>query len=258
MQHDFCVCALDGCSRQRIKYVAAKPGPSHDALDSHAPDFCAARRGCQQAASGQHLPQTVAGHGMNRTCIVAVVFQLEGHALLTYKNLNAKGSCTLTQIAPGAHGNTAHALACLVACEKFTQKDWYGLRGLGVRICKDINETAADQQLITAKSSRRKLDRRAANPHAFQAYAELVVKPGRACVFQARFFDIQVAAQHVHRLFIRQSKSPPVFGNGSVKIHQVVGVEDNFLHVYFYPANPQWVKKSKIIFCHIWLPSGRR
>ena len=63
----------------------------------------------------------------------------------------------------------------------------------------------------------------------------------------AGFFDVQVALQRVHGGLIGQLEGAPIVGNGRVKVHQIVAVEDDLLHVHFDPAHPQAVEKAVVL-----------
>ena len=109
--------------------------------------------------------------------------------------------------------------------------------GVGIH----VEQFAGDQKLIATKYASYKLNRRITNALTTQTHFEHVVVLGRCVVFQAGLFDIQIATQLMHGVFVRNGQRAPIVRHGGIKVHQVVAIEDNFLQVYLYPAHPQAV-----------------
>ena len=77
-----------------------------------------------------------------------------------------------------------------------------------------------------------------------------VVVKRRGFVFQTGLDHKQIATHAVQTLLVGQGQGSPIVRHGGIEVHQVVAVEDDFLHINFYPAHPQGMKKTKVLAVH--------
>lgn len=97
---------------------------------------------------------------------------------------------------------------------------------------------------------------RTADAAALHRHIDLVVHARRGVELHRGLDHVQVAAQAVHGLLVGQRHRAPVVGDGGVEIHQVVGVEDDLLHVHLGPAHAQAVEETEIGTAHLGHVSG--
>jgi hypothetical protein len=143
-----------------------------------------------------------------------------------------------------------HLPARLVVVQDPAQNRRHRPRGLGAGVGKDVDQLAGDQQLVAPEDGAHKLHGRGADARAAHRHVDLVVGPGRGMELDDGLFHVQIAFEVLHRRLIGQPDRAPVVGDGRVEVHQVMGVEDDLLHVHLGPAHPQAVKKAEILAFH--------
>ena len=120
----------------------------------------------------------------------------------------------------------------------------------GHRIGVHIHQLTGDQQFFASKNRTSKGHGRVADAVAAHTDLEKIVHLGTGVVLDAGLFDIQVSAQLVHGFGIRHGQLPPVIGHSGVKVHQVVTVEDDLLHVHFDPTHAHAMRKTEVLAFH--------
>ena len=85
---------------------------------------------------------------------------------------------------------------------------------------------------------------------ALQPDVQPVVHARGGVELHRRLLHVEVALQLVHALLVRHRQRPPVVRHRRVEVHQVVGVEDDLLHVHFRPADAQPVEETEVFSFH--------
>jgi hypothetical protein len=250
MQQDLAVAPGLGRGHQRLQQLLADPAAAQNAAHRHAADLRHALMRGKQPAGADGLAQAVVGHGMQRNRIVLVPLQVLGDALLLHEHLGADAGGVGAELRPCPGADLAHRLARLETGEQFAQCRRYRARGLGGRVGEHINQLGRDQQLFAAEDRALEGHRGRADTRALQRDIQPVVHQRRGVEFHGRLLQVDVAFQQVHGLLVRHRQRPPVIGHRGVEVHQVVGVEDDFLHVHLGPAHAQTVEESEVLLVH--------
>ena len=172
------------------------------------------------------------------------------NALFLHKHLGAHMQRIPAQIVPGTHLHAGHCLSSLEPDQDVAQRRRNRPGGLRGRVGKHVNEFTGDQKRIAAENRAAEQHRRIAHARALHGDIELVVDEGRRMELHRSLLHIQVTAQLLHGRLVRQRQCAPVIGDGGIEIHQVVRVENDFLHVHFGPAHTQPVGKTKVLSIH--------
>ena len=143
-----------------------------------------------------------------------------------------------------------HVFTALKAFQHVAQGRGNGLALFGHRVGVHIDQLAGDQQFITPKNRPRKRHGRVAHPVAAHAHIEIVVHFRAGVVLDAGLFDEQVTTQLVHGFGVWHGQLPPIVGDRGVKVHEVVAIEDDLLHVHLDPAHAHAVRKTEILAFH--------
>ena len=173
----------------------------------------------EHSARGQRLLESVVSHCMHRSGIGFVVFQFGRYFLFFDEDRRAQRLRIGLQFRPSAQAHIDHGFARLKRIKNAAQALRHRLGRLGVRIGKNINQFAADEQLVLAKHRGREHHRRRAHAAALHAHIEHVVIARRREVFQAGLAHIHVALQRMHGLRIRHGQSAPVARYSGVYVH---------------------------------------
>ena len=220
------------------------------AVHGHAADAGHAALARQQATRGDDLAEPVAGDGVRDDGIVLVPLQFLGDLLLLDEDLPAQRAGALAQRVPAAGHDFGHGLAGLVTQQDVAQRLRHRARGLCRRVGEHVDQFAADQELVLAEQPAREGHRRVADARALHAHVEQVVDSRRGLEIDRRLAHVEIAFERVHGLFVGQRQRTPVVGDRGVEVHEVVGVEDDLLHVHLGPAHAQAMEEAEVGTLH--------
>ena len=235
---------------QGVQHAPAQIAAAHLLFDGHAANAGDTGRVLDQAACGQTKTHAVQGHGVQGGLVFVVQLQLDRHFLLVHKHLGAQRAGQFLEVVPRAHMHLHHVFTALKTFEHVAQGGGNRLALFGHRVGVHIDQLAGDQQFITPKNRPRKRHGRVAHPVAAHAHIEKIVHFGAGVVLDTGLFDEQVTTQLVHGFSVWHGQLAPIVGHSSVKVHEVVAIEDDLLHVDFNPAHAHTVRKTEILAFH--------
>ena len=203
-----------------------------------------------QAARGQAKAHAVQGHSVHGGLVFVVQLHFNRHFLFIHKDFVAERTGQFLKVVPRAHMHLHHVFTALKAFEHVAQGGGDGLALFGHRVGIHIDQFAGDQQFITPENRSGEGHGRIAHAVAAHADIQKIVHFGAGVVLNTGLFDEQIAAQLVHGLRIGHGQLPPVIGHSRVKVHEVVTVEHDLLHVHFDPTHAHAVRKTEVLAFH--------
>ena len=250
MQQHALVAACAGGVFQGTQHLTAPAAAAQGALHRHAANAPFTRRMLEQAPRGHGHAQAVAQHHMHGGGVEFIDLDVCGNALLLDEHGMAHPRRIRAQGIPGAAVGMGHGIARLVGRKNGAQSLRHRARGLRGRVGKHVHQLARHQQLLAPENARLQQQGRIAHARTAQANVQQVFQLRRGVVFQRGLLDVDVAPQRHHAGLVGQGQRAPVVHHGGVDVHQVVGVEDDFLHVHLGPAHAQAVKAAEIGALH--------